>query len=65
MYLIFRTGGLKKDYKKLSNTDKDQEYKRKLATLRNALQEGKNSGVSTLSMNDILVKAKKKFDINV
>ena len=65
MYLIFRTGGLKKDYKKISNTDKDQEYKQKLTTLRNALQEGKNSGVSTLSMNDILVKAKKKFDINV
>lgn len=44
---------------------KDQEYKQKLATLRYALQEGEDSGVSTLSMNDILLKAKKKLDINV
>lgn len=44
---------------------KDQEYKQKLATLRHALQEGEDSGVSTLSMNDILLKAKKKLDINV
>ena len=44
---------------------KDQEYKQNLATLRCALQEGEDSGVSTLSMNDILIKAKKKLDINV
>lgn len=36
---------------------KDQEYKQKLSTLRSALKEGENSGVSALSMDDILLKA--------
>lgn len=44
---------------------KDQEYKRKLSTLRAALKEGEDSGTSALSMNDILVKVKKKLDIDV
>jgi hypothetical protein len=44
---------------------KDQEYKQQLATLRYALQEGEVSGISKVSMNDILTKAKKKFDVNV
>ena len=44
---------------------KDQEYKQKLVTLRYALQEGEVSGISKVSMNDILTKAKKKFDVNV
>jgi antitoxin ParD1/3/4 len=44
---------------------KDQEYKQKLATLRYAPQEGEDSGVTPLSMNDILLKAKNKLDINV
>jgi len=43
---------------------KDQEYKQKLSALRSALKEGEDSGISALSMNDILVKAKKKFDID-
>ena len=36
---------------------KDQEYKQKLSTLRLALKEGEKSGVSALSMDDILLKA--------
>jgi antitoxin ParD1/3/4 len=44
---------------------KDQEYKQQLATLRYALQEGEVNGISKVSMNDILTKAKKKFDVNV
>ncbi len=43
---------------------KDQEHKQKLSALRSALKEGEDSGISALSMNDILVKAKKKFDID-
>lgn len=43
---------------------KDQEYKQKLSALRSALKDGEDSGSSTVSMNDILVKAKKKFDID-
>lgn len=44
---------------------KDQEYKQKLTILRHALQEGEDSGISKISMNNILTKAKKKFDVNV
>ena len=36
---------------------KDQEYKQKLSTLRSVLKEGEDSGVSALSMDDILLKA--------
>lgn len=43
---------------------KDQEYKQKLSALRLALEEGEQSGVSDLSMSDILIKAKKQIDIN-
>ncbi len=44
---------------------KDQAYKQKLAALQYAIKEGVDSGVSTLSMNDILLKAKKRFKLDV
>ena len=44
---------------------KDVDYKSKLETLRSALIAGKNSGISTRSMSDILNDAKNRHGINV
>ena len=43
---------------------KDQEYNQKLSALQVALKEGEDSGESTLSMNDILIKVKKNLNID-
>lgn len=43
---------------------KDQEYNQKLSALQAALKEGEDSGESTLSVNDILIKVKKDLNIN-
>ena len=43
---------------------KDQEFNQKLSALQVALKEGEDSGESTLSMNDILIKVKKNLNID-
>jgi len=43
---------------------KDQEYNQKLSALQVALKEGEDSGESTLSMDDILIKVKKNLNID-
>jgi antitoxin ParD1/3/4 len=44
---------------------KDVEYKNKLEILRTALIAGKNSGISSRSMSEILNDAKSRHSINV
>lgn len=43
---------------------KDVKYKTNLKTLRSALIAGKNSGISSRSMSDILKDAKNRHNIN-
>jgi len=50
---------------KQGDVRKDQEYEQKLSALRSALKEGKDSGISALSMSDILARAKNTIDTNI